>query len=180
MGMRIDRGALEDLRAKYLEMLSMRMADDEELDDESRVRVRMRGLARQFPGALREIDDLPLDEIRRRIEALEAVLAGRREVESWMEAVARFHGLLRGALVAKRWLGRRKHVDEAVRELFVRELPVLPFPEDSRAWTPHLATVASPPRGRLLDAVFGRLAREMSLPEAIARQLVLGEADTSE
>jgi hypothetical protein len=175
--MRVAREALEDLRAKYAEMLSMRLADEEELDDDSRVRVRMQGLARQFPGALREIDGLLLGEIRRRIDALERVLAGRSEVEPWMEAVARFHGLLRGALVAKRWLGRRKHVDDAVRELFVQQLPVLPFPEDSRGWTPHLATVASPPRGRLLDVVFGRLAREMSVPEAIARQLVLGQGE---
>lgn len=177
--MRVAREALEDLRAKYAEMLAMRLDDEEELDDESRVRVRMRGLAHQFPGALREIDDLPLDEIRRRIAALDAVLGGRREVEPWMEAVARFHALLRGALVAKRWLGRRKHVDHALRQRFLHELEALPFPEDSRGWTPHLAAIASPPRGRLLDAVFARLAGDMGLAEGLARELVLGATASS-
>jgi hypothetical protein len=175
----VPREAVSELRAKYAEMLAMRLADGHggrgdrpARDDPRRVRARMQRLADKFPGALREIDDLPLGEIRRRVAALDAVLAGDREAEPWMEAVALFHTFTRGILVAKRWLGRRKRVDEALRLRFERELGELPFPEDSRGWAAHLETVASPPRGRLLDVVFARIGRALGLPAAVVRALV--------
>jgi hypothetical protein len=132
----------------------------------------MQKLAGDFPGALREIDELPLGEIRRRIAALDAVHGGESAAEPWMEAVALFHALTRGILVAKRWLGRRKSVDEALQRRFQQELLALPFPQDSRTWADQLATVAAPPRGRLLDAVFARIGRTLDLPVAQARSLV--------
>ena len=98
--MRVGRPALEGLRAKYGEMLTMRVRSC--LRSRRTQRRSGRGWPssrRRIPGALREIDDLELDEIRRRIDALDEVLHGRREVEPWMEAVALFHGLARGALV---------------------------------------------------------------------------------
>jgi len=173
--MRVAHEALQDLRAKYAEMLSMRLADvaqDPVHSAPDRVRHRMRQLAARFPGALREIDELALVEIRRRIMALDSVLALHDEAELWMEAIVVFHSLTRGALVAKRWLGKRKRIDEAVRRGFQQALGELPFPEDSRAWAAHLSTVASPPRGRLLDAVFARIGRELQLPDGDVRGLV--------
>ena len=174
--MGVPREAMSELRAKYVEMLAMRVAHAESKgrgDDEPRqARARMRRLADRFPGALREIDDLTLPELRRRIAALEAVLGGKSAAEPWMEAVALFHAMTRGILVAKRWLGRRRHVDATLQRRFEQELGALPFPEDSRGWAPHLASVASPPRGRLLDAVFARLGRSLGLPAAAARSLV--------
>jgi hypothetical protein len=163
---------VNELRSKYAEMLAMRLADAPGKHDPRGVRARMRRLSDRYPGALREIDDLPLDELRRRIAGLDAVLAGAREAEPWMEAVALFHALTRGILVAKRWLGRRKRIDEALRLHFERELVELPFPEDSRAWAAHLETVASPSRGRLLDAVFARIGHTMGLPVPAVRALV--------
>ncbi len=153
----------------------MRVAETlppEHRPSERKVRARMRRLAERFPGSLREIDDLPEGEIFRRIRALDIVLGSEHEVEPWMEAVALFHARTRGILVAKRWLRRRKRIDAALQQRFERELVELPFPEDSRAWAPHLASVASPPRGRLLDAVFARIARELELPERDVRGLV--------
>src|ERR1700730_14264997 len=105
------REALQDLRSKYATMLAMRLAHDAGGEDEADVRRRLARLASRFPGALREIDDLDLDEIRRRLGALDAVLEGRGEVEPWMEAIVLFHALARGALCAKRWLAGRKRVD---------------------------------------------------------------------
>ena len=162
---------MSELRSKYAEMHAMRVADAEGAEDARRVRLRMQQLAERHPGALREIDELPLPEIRRRIAVLDAVLAGEREPDPWVEAVARFHALTRGVLVAKRWLGRRKRVDEAVQRVFERELLTLPYPEDSRDWSAHLAIVAAPPRGRLMDAVFTRIASSMGLPIATVRAL---------
>jgi hypothetical protein len=177
-GVDVRREALRGLRSKYEEMLSMRLADAAGTDGgPARVRQRMRQLADRYPGALREIDDLPLDEIRGRLDALDAALAkGAADSahEPWMHAVARFHALTRGILVTKRWLGRRKRIDGGLQERFERELADLPFPEDSRAWAPHLSSVASPPRGRLVDAVFARIAGELGLPERAVRSLVFG------
>ncbi len=167
---------MSELRSKYAEMHAMRLADAGGADDARRVRLRMQRLAERHPGALREIDALPLAEIRRRIAALDAVLAGEREPDPWVEAVARFHALTRGVLVAKRWLGRRRRVDDALQREFERELLALPYPEDSRAWSAHLALVAAPPRGRLMDAVFTRVAASMGLPVATVRALVFAPA----
>ena len=66
----------------------------------------MRALASEFPGALREIDEIPLDEIDRRIAHLGGLLArrptgpqeqeGSGQIEGWEAAHHRFHTLLRG------------------------------------------------------------------------------------
>jgi hypothetical protein len=141
---------------------------------EEEMRQRMGELALHFPGALRELDDLELGEIRRRVDALEAVLEGRVQPEPWMEAVALFHALTRGALVVKRWLGGRKRVDAALTRRFVAENAQLPFAEDAQSWAEELAGIASPPRGRLTDAVFARLARTLGVAERQARRLVFG------
>lgn len=171
---RVTHEALDALRGKYATMLAMRLAHDAGQEDAAEARVRMAELASRFPGALRELDDLELDDIRCRIAALEEVLRDAREVEPWMEAVALFHALARGALSAKRWLAGRKRIDAAVRRAFAAESSALDFPEEARAWSDDLASIASPPRGRVMDVVFSRLARALGIREAAARQLVFG------
>jgi hypothetical protein len=171
---RISRASLEELLAKYAQMLAMRIAHASGDEEDGAARVRMAELALRFPGALREIDDLELAEIRSRIERIGEVLHMSREVEPWMEAVALFHATARGALCAKRWLGGRKLVDAAVEEAFVCGIPSLAFPEDARAWAGDLARIASPPRGRVIDVVFARLAQALGTSEDGARRLVFG------
>jgi hypothetical protein len=134
----------------------------------------MAELAARFPGALREIDDLPMEVIEQRIAELAAAIHGTREVESWMRVSARFHALARGALCAKRWLGGRKRVDAATERAFAAEAGSLAFPDEARAWAGELAALASPPRGRVTDAVFARVGRELHLPARAARRLVFG------
>jgi len=131
-------------------------------------------LSSRFPGALREIDDLELTEIRRRIAAIDRALQREEQAETWMEAVALFHSLARGALCAKRWLGKRKHVDADVERAYAAAAPSFAFPKDARLWTRDLARIASPPRGRILDVVFARIAQELSIGEREARFLVFG------
>ncbi len=172
--MRVPLAALVELRAKYAQMLAMRVAHASGDDDAAEARARMAEVASRFPGALREIDDLELGEIQRRIEALDDVVQARQEVEAWMEAVALFHGMARGALCAKRWLGGRKRVDVEVERAFERGLSSLLFPEDARGWSGELARIASPPRGRVMDVVFARLARELGMSERATRRLVFG------
>jgi hypothetical protein len=168
------RTAAAEIRGKYAEMLAMRLEHAQGTEDATRVRSRMSALAERFPGALREIDRLELVEIQRRVTRLDAYLAASCEEEPWMVAVALFHDLARGALGAKRWLGKRREVDEAVVDAFEREAPSLPFPEEVRSWKLDLATIASPPRGRVMELVFTRLARELGTTVRAARHRVFG------
>jgi hypothetical protein len=166
----VSPGDLDALLAKYATMLALRV----ERIPEEEMRRRMAELALRFPGSLRELDDLELREIRRRVEALDAVLGGRAQPEAWMEAVALFHALTRGALAAKRWLGGRKRVDAALARRFAAEHGSLPFAEDARSWADELEGIASPPRGRLTEVVFARVARTLGVGQAQARRLVFG------
>jgi hypothetical protein len=165
---------LRDLREKYVAMLGMRRRHDAGEEDTAQVRQEMAELAARYPGALREIDDLPVEVIEQRIAALAGALEGTIEVEPWMRAAARFHALARGALCAKRWLGGRKHVDAATERAFAAEAGSLAFPDEARAWAGELGTIASPPRGRVTDAVFARVGRELGLTTHAARVLVFG------
>lgn len=119
------------------------------------------------------MDDLELDEIHRRIGSLDAVLQESAEDEPWMDAVWTFHELARGVLVVKRWLGGQRTVDAAIEAAFAYELE-LSFPEEVRGWAGDLSRVAAPPRGRVMDLVFARLAERIGTTEAQARQLVFG------
>jgi hypothetical protein len=136
----------------------------------------MTALAERFPGALREIDDLPLADIRARITALASALRDPAQVLPWMVAIARFHALTRGALCAKRWLSSR--ATPAEREDLVSyeaDMRACRFPEEAIAWSGQLARIADPPRGRITDLVFERLADELGMPIDDARRLVFGE-----
>lgn len=172
------RASLEELHAKYAQMLAMRLAHASGEEDPEEVRVDMARLAARFPGALRELDELELDEIRHRIEALERVLHHGHEAEPWMEAVALLHQLWRGALSAKRWLDGRKDVDQEVERAFVQALPLLAFRDDAEAWLDDLAALAAPPRGRLSEVVLARLARLLETTDVKVRQLVFGSCRT--
>lgn len=164
----------DELLGKYTEMLAMRVAHEAGAEDPARVRSQMIALAARFPGSLREIDELEIDEIRRRIASLESVLSGAWPPEPWMRAMATFHAFARGALCAKRFLAGRKWIDEAVERGYIDVLEDLAFPEDARLWKDDLRAVASPPQGRLTVLVFARLARALGMTEQEARSLVLG------
>jgi hypothetical protein len=166
----------EELLEKYGEMLAMRVAHDSGDEDAVAVRRRMADLASRFPGALREVDELELVEIRRRIDRLNAVLTSPAEEEPWMEAVGAFHSVARGAFGAKRWLDGRKRerVDAAVESAFILEAKGLPFSEELLAWAGHLASIASPPEGRVTNLVFARLALRLGTTEKEARLRVFG------
>lgn len=131
----------------------------------------MADLARAFPGALREIDELPLDVIRSRIDELAAAEADPARAASWMRAHARFHALARGALAVKRWLAGR-----APTAALSAELAILApsWPErEALEWTAELAAIAKPPRGRVMDLVYARLAHELAIDVSAAREAVM-------
>jgi hypothetical protein len=161
------------LRAKYAEMLAMRLEHEEGREDAQDVRRRMAELALHYPGALREIDDLPLSELHARVLALDAAMRGGRTAD-WMRAVGLFHALMRGALCAKRWLAGRKRLDGGIEQLFASALPGLSFPDDAEVWQEDLARLAAPPDGRVSSLVFERIAEHLGETQAAARALVFG------
>ncbi|AKF10117.1 hypothetical protein [Sandaracinus amylolyticus] len=151
---------LHALREKYREMKRLR----EQHDAGSPVdpRPAMRALASRFPGALREIDELPMDEIDARIASLDRALAGG-EVEPWMRALARYHAWMRLALRvrlacatersearARAWLevATRQHEDDV----------------DPRALDDEtLRAILRPPGGRLHRVVLARVGEELGV-----------------
>jgi hypothetical protein len=169
------RARVLQLHAKYAEMLAMRLAHDAGDEDPAETRIRMADLALRFPGALREIDDLELRTIRSRIAQLEAVLRGDKNIRPWMEALSLFHEFTRGALCAKRWLAGRKHIDLETQQEFAAQVANLTFPEEARVWANDLARLASPPRGRVTELVYARIAQALGTNEREARRLVFGE-----
>ena len=167
---------LRALRDKYERMLRLRelhaRARNEPGFVEPDPRAAMADLARTYPGALREIDELPLALIRSRIDELRAAETDASSIASWMIAQTRFHVLARGALSVKRWLEGRT-LTAALDESFAIALGALPFAADAELWRGDLAAIASPPRGRLMDLVYARLARELDSDVTSVRARVL-------
>jgi len=88
------------LLTKYREMQRLRVAQrDGTLPDP---REAMRELARQFPGALRELDEMPFEEIVRRVDHLTAVEEAAQAPEPWVEPSKQYHAWLRRELDARR------------------------------------------------------------------------------
>jgi hypothetical protein len=149
------RSDLIALARKYRALAELRRAQHHVVDEDD-VRVPLRQLAREFPGALRELDSLPLDEIDRRVEQLE-LAAGRGPVEPWMEWMHRYHSTMRAALHIKRRLAGRRSLSEiAALDIAIevrRAFGVACDPDFVRA-------VARPPEGRINVLVFRRLAED--------------------
>ena len=135
-------------------------------------RAAMAELAGLYPGALREIDELSIVLIRTRIDLLVAAEADETRIAPWMTAQSRFHVLARGALAVKRWLAGRRFTAE-IDEGFEAAAAALAHAQDARLWRDSLAEIARPPRGRLMDLVFARLARELNVDVDAARAAVL-------
>jgi hypothetical protein len=162
---------LAGLRRKYEEIVRLRRL--EEAGDGGDPRRAMAALAAEFPGALREADDLPMDELLLRVTARSGALQGEA-VAPWMRTMARFHALTRGALCAKRWLGGRKTANDDLLAAFDRESGALCYADDARTWRNELLAVAAPPRGRVTELVFARMALELGVSADEVRREVFG------
>lgn len=177
--MAIDRADLTALREKYEAMLALRLDHDRARSDPSFVepdpRPAMAALAARFPGALREIDELPLEVIRSRIAELASAARDEAPIARWMIAQESFHRLARGALAAKRWLGKTRATSAASAAAFASAVAEGTMLADALAWATALDVVARPPRGRLMNAVFARASTELGIDEPELRILVFGE-----
>jgi hypothetical protein len=117
----------------------------------------LRELSREFPGALRELDTLPLDEIDRRVTALDRAGEGAAPLETWMTWMTAYHATMKAALLVKARVARRPGLDTAaVEELAAATSEKSGVVVDAA----FVRAVASPPGGRLNRAVFERLGAE--------------------
>ena len=120
----------------------------------------LRTLAREFPGALRELDTVTLEDIDARRRALGSAAAGG-SVEAWMAWMVAYHATMRAALVVKARLARARDLSDAIvagaREEVSRRTG-LSIDEE------FVRSVARPPHGRLNRAVFERLGQKFGVP----------------
>ncbi|MFO0676375.1 MAG: hypothetical protein U0169_07565 [Polyangiaceae bacterium] len=171
----------EDLRAlgeKYREILALREEHASSRDRSGAnlpvdaPRERLRALSERFPGALRELDALPLETVRARIELVDgwAETVARDPsrgalVPAWVNVVVTFHRLMRGLLCLKRKYGAD---DDDAPE------PSGLCGDESFARTrmESMAVIRRPPRGRLTDLAFAYLAERDGTDVAAVRELV--------
>ena len=122
-------------------------------------RATLRALSREFPGALRELDTLPLAEIDRRKRALEAA-AGGETVETWMTWMSAYHATMRAALFVKARLARSKVLSAEFVTTVQRDVSQRIGLEIEETL---VRAVARPPEGRLNRLVFERLGQKFGV-----------------
>ena len=150
--------AYEGLRDKYAEMLRMRR-DALAGDDTHDPKQDMRALAKRHPGALREIDELPLEEIEARVGTLEEVVAGRAEPPEWAVYFLEYHGWMRAVLRVKRLCLDCEGLDAAVERARSGYDPEPDEPSRELLCQPEIVAVIVRPRGgRLNPWIFERIA----------------------
>ncbi len=152
--MRVDVRSFASLRDKYVEMRRLRLDDVAgAAADPKRAMAR---LAERFPGALREIDELPLDVIDARIDALTDVVERAVDPPRWAILFVAYHGWMRAALRIKRaCLGVPSiAVLETVRASYV---PSPDEPAHAELGELEIRAVLAPEGGRLNPWVFARI-----------------------
>jgi hypothetical protein len=128
--------------------------------DDGRARTLDRALAAEFPGALRELQTTPIEDLLQRSKALAAAAEGRGPVEDWMAWMHAYHALLRAALHVKRHGGLDDVAMQHARDAGISV-------DEAFA-----AACRRPPAGRIGDIVLRRLGRHFGVaPDLIARAL---------
>lgn len=127
-----------------------------------------RALAKEFPGAMNELDMLPLDTIDRRLAALEAAERGA-PLEPWMAWLHGYHALMRAALRVKGRLLKVRDVPDARAGALAAEATAC---AGASLGADFVRAVARPPDGRIIPIVLARLAVLFEVsPEVILDEL---------
>lgn len=149
--MRAQRSDLHALARKYRALSDLRRGL---LVGESTV---LRALANEFPGALRELDCLPLDALDERLNAVSAAAEGH-PAAPWMDWMLSYHRRMRLALAAKRRLAELRDGNADP----VLSVVLYLWEEHQERWDPELIRrIARPPGGRLNPLVFELLEAEL-------------------
>ena len=165
---RPDPESLARLAAKYRALGELRR--DRARGEAIPERGVFRALAAEFPGALHELDVLPLEEIDRRLATLEAA-AGGAEAAPWMAWMSAYHALWRAALHVKIQVARSQSSDAAedVAALAARAGAHAGIEVDEAFGRSAL----TPPGGRLSGLVLASLSTRFGVPLAELEQALL-------
>jgi hypothetical protein len=156
------------LRTKYRTLVSLRTAAGPLTANE--LRPQLAALANAFPGALRELDQLPLDLIETRLRAIEGVLESRAELEPWMRLQIAYHGFMRAVLRIRRELRRQTELDPTQSTGQISYTPAEDEPPLSRFDVSALRIIQKPPQGRLNPWVLEQVALDCGVSVATVQK----------
>jgi hypothetical protein len=161
------------LRDKYREIKRLRDADAAgSIADPRR---EMAALAQRFPGALRELDELPMDQIEARLFALEQLSASAdaHAAPEWVRLQIGYHGCMRAVLRIKRIAaGVGDDVAAVLHALALQYEPAADEPPRASFDRAAVEAIVRPDGGRLNPWVYGRVAAACGVePEAVRRAL---------
>jgi hypothetical protein len=161
---------LTGLHTKYVAIRELRLAAA--VDSSVAPRAKLAALARAFPGALRELDQLPMEFVEARLLAIDRALAAADEPEVWMRLQAGYHGFMRAVLRIRRLSrGRALEIVDAKRELLaLRYVPAADEPPPERFDLEALRVIRRPPGGRLNPWVFDQVARDHGVSSELVHQ----------
>ena len=161
---------LQALLDKYLELQRLRQTLSPDVEPP---REDLRALASRFPGALRELDQLPPAELQGRIDALGEALGGG-PVQTWMRALHGYHAWMRLAL-GLRLACARERTEARAREWLEGLDGSLGHPLPPGPLTPELLqAILSPPGGRLCPLILAQVAAELGCEPGLVRAWVRG------
>lgn len=150
-----DRQLIRALHGKYESLCDLRLRQESSVAP----RAELAALAAAFPGALRELDCLPMEELEQRRSLLRAVLDGTAPVERWMQLQIAYHGCMRAVLRIRR-LQLEQERSEQAQAIKFEPQPDEPAFESFDAQ--DLAAIRKPPGGRLNPWVLARVARDQA------------------
>src|SRR5262249_15962314 len=140
------------LRDKYREI--KRLRDEDAAGKNPDPRSEMAALARRFPGALRELDELPMDQIEARLHALERLNERMHAVPDWVRLQIGYHGLMRAVLRIKRIAAHSSDAGALLRVLSREYVPAADEPPLASFDRAALEAIMRPDGGRLNPWVY--------------------------
>lgn len=165
--------SLAVLREKYVAIKRLRdaAADGTPIDP----RAEMIALSRRFPGALRELDELPMCVIEQRLGQLDAALAKQGPAPEWVLLQLGYHGWMRVALRIKRMaVGSDERVDAILVQLAASYQPAAFEPALEHLDRAAIEAILKPAGGRLNPWVFRCVAAVFGVePGQVQRALFL-------
>ena len=120
----------------------------------------MRRLASAFPGALRELDGLSLQEIQYRLATLERVTTSPEAVPSWARFASDYHAWVRALLDLRSLLGDDRRDPDARVRARERYRVQFAYATEFDFDETELDAVLTGEGGRMNPWIFARIARE--------------------
>lgn len=156
--------ALAELAKKYRTLLAWRA--QKQRDGSEPAREAFRALARQFPGALRELEVLSTETLEQRAIELEACARGECEATLWMLAIESFHRWMRVALRVKARAKAHSHEMSSDKSL---------APEDAV----FVRKLLDRGTNRLRPVVIERVAVDLNVEPSVVAHIVLQREHTN-